>query len=102
MEEHMSEKKIMAMTNVVTPNQPVIFDPDVCTGCNNCVETCQIDVYIPHPVKGNPPIILHPDECWYCGCCANDCPTEGAMKFNWPLQSRPYWKNKETGKIGQI
>ena len=102
MEETMSDKKIMAMTNVVTPNQPVIFDPEYCTGCNNCVETCQVDVYIPNPERGMPPIILHPDECWYCGCCANDCPTEGAIKFNWPLQSRGYWKNKKTGEIGQV
>ena len=98
----MSTNQLMAMTNVVTPNQPVIFDPDHCIGCNNCVETCQVDVYIPHPEKGKPPIILHPDECWYCGCCVNDCPSEGAIKFNWPIQSRPYWKNKETGEIGQI
>ncbi len=97
----MSKEKIFAIPNVQTPNQPVIFNEDVCIGCNTCVETCQVDVYIPHPQKGKPPIILHPEECWYCGCCANDCPVPGAMKFNWPLALRGYWKNKKNGKVNQ-
>jgi NAD-dependent dihydropyrimidine dehydrogenase PreA subunit len=97
-----SRKKIFAIPNVPTPNQPVLFNEDVCIGCNSCVETCQVDVYIPHPQKGKPPIILHPEECWYCGCCANDCPVPGAIQFNWPLALRGYWKNKKTGKVHQI
>ena len=98
----MSKDKIKAIPNITTPNKPVIFNEDICNGCNNCVEVCQIDVYIPHPEKGKPPIILHPEECWYCGCCANDCPRPGAITFNWPLQQRGYWKNKATGEIHQI
>jgi NAD-dependent dihydropyrimidine dehydrogenase PreA subunit len=80
---------------------PVKIDTGVCVGCNACVEVCPIDVFIPSAKKGDAPIILHADECWYCGCCANDCPT-GAMKFNWPLPLKPRWKNKETGKVGQL
>lgn len=90
------------MPNVATPTSPVIFNPDVCKGCNTCVETCQIDVYIPHPEKGKPPIILHPEECWYCGCCVVDCPCPGAIRFNFPIELRGYWKNKETGKVHQL
>jgi NAD-dependent dihydropyrimidine dehydrogenase PreA subunit len=97
-----SKEKVFAIPNVQTPNQPVIFNEDVCIGCNTCVETCQVDVYIPHPEKGKPPIILHPEECWYCGCCANDCPVPGAIQFNWPLALRGYWKNKKTGKVHQV
>jgi NAD-dependent dihydropyrimidine dehydrogenase PreA subunit len=102
LEENVAKKELFAIPNVPTPNQPVIFDPDICTGCNYCVEVCPIDVYIPHPEEGKPPIILHAEECWYCGTCAVDCPCPGAIQFNWPLQARGYWKNKETGKIGQI
>ena len=99
----MSKKEeVFAIPNVQTPNQPVLFNTDVCNGCNDCVESCQIDVYMPHPEEGKPPIILHPEECWYCGCCYMDCPTPGAMEFNWPLQSRGYWKNKKTGEVGQL
>jgi NAD-dependent dihydropyrimidine dehydrogenase PreA subunit len=77
-------KKVYVMPNVTTPNRPVIRNPEACIGCNTCVDVCQVDVYIPNPVKGKPPITLHPDECWYCGCCVNECPrlSAGAIKFN--------------------
>jgi NAD-dependent dihydropyrimidine dehydrogenase PreA subunit len=94
----MAKKKIYALPNLVTPNTPVIHNPDVCNGCNHCIEVCQVDVYIPNAEKGKPPVILHPDECWYCGCCINDCPNKAAT-FNWPIQQRAYWKDKATGKI---
>jgi NAD-dependent dihydropyrimidine dehydrogenase PreA subunit len=102
LEDKVSQEKIFALPNITTPSQPVLFNPEICTGCNNCVETCQIDVYIPNPQVGKPPIILHPEECWYCGCCVNDCPTPGAIQFNWPLELRGYWKNKKTGEVHQI
>ncbi len=94
----MTQEKVYALNNITSPSRPVIYNPDVCTGCNHCVEVCQVDVFIPNPEKGSPPIILHPDECWYCGCCVNDCPTPGAIQFNWPLQQRGYWKRKDTGE----
>ena len=97
----MAQEKVYAFPNVPTPSTPVIFNPEKCNGCNRCVETCQVDVYIPSPQKGRPPIILHPEECWYCGCCVNDCHRPGAVTFNWPLQQRAYWKNKSTGKISR-
>ena len=94
-------KKVYAIPNVQTPSMPVRIDAEKCVGCNSCVETCQIDVFIPSPKKGEPPIILHPEECWYCGCCATDCPT-GAMAFNWPLPMKPRWRRKETGEVIQL
>ena len=51
----MPQKKIYALPNIVTPNQPVIFNPEVCNGCNHCLEVCQVDVYIPNWDKGKPP-----------------------------------------------
>ena len=94
----MAQETVYAIPNVTTPNRPVIFNPDICTGCNICVETCQMDVYIPNPEKGKPAIILHPDECWYCGCCIDYCPMPGAIKFNHPLIRRVRWKRKDTGE----
>ena len=93
--------KVYALPNVQTPSTPVIVDREKCTGCNTCVQVCQIDVFIPNPKKGEPPIILHPDECWYCGCCVTDCPHE-AVKFNYPLPLKPRWRTKETGKVHQV
>jgi len=96
--------KVYALPNVTTPNRPVIRNPEVCNGCNTCVDICQIDVYIPNPVEGQPPITLHPEECWYCGCCVNDCPrlSLGAIKFNLPLQQRVHFKRKATGEIFRL
>jgi NAD-dependent dihydropyrimidine dehydrogenase PreA subunit len=97
----MVEDKIYALPNVATPGRPVIFT-DKCRGCNLCVDVCPVDVYIPNPEKGKSPIILHPEECWYCGCCVYTCNIEGAIKFNWPLQQRGYWKNKATGEVKRV
>jgi NAD-dependent dihydropyrimidine dehydrogenase PreA subunit len=96
--------KVYVVPNVITPNRPVIRNPEVCIGCNTCVDVCQVDVYIPNPVKGKPPITLHPDECWYCGCCVNECPrlNAGAIKFNFPLQQRVYFKRKATGELFRL
>ena len=100
----MSDDKLIAMPNIVTPNEPVVFNPDICNGCNHCVEVCQIDVYIPHPEKGKPPIILYPDECAYDGLCVKHCPLwlEGAIKLNTPLIQRLRWKRKATGEYFRI
>ena len=98
----MSELNVFAIPNVPTPGMPVVFNPDICNGCNNCVDTCPIDVFIPNPQKGAPPIILHAEECWYCGCCVDDCLRPGAVKFNYPLPLKPRWKNKESGEVYQL
>lgn len=95
----MTQIKISALPNITTPSSPVTFNPDLCTGCDICVNVCQVDVFIPNPEKGSPPVILHPDECWYCGCCVMDCRHPGAISFNWPLQQRGSWKDNVTGKV---
>jgi NAD-dependent dihydropyrimidine dehydrogenase PreA subunit len=98
----MAKERTYSIPNVNAPSKPVIFNTEICNGCNICVEHCPLDVFIPNPVKGQSPIILHPDECWYCGSCVNDCHRPGAITFNWPLQQRGYWKNKATGKISRV
>lgn len=92
------KEKVYAVPNKPTPSRPVIFDPDVCNGCNECVEICQMDVFIPNPEPGKPPIILYPDECWYGGCCVAYCRAPGAIKLNHPLMQRVRWKRKATGE----
>ena len=88
--------------NPLMPCRPVLFDADVCTGCNTCVDVCRKDVLMPSPVKGGPPLILYPDECWFCGCCVQYCPTPGASRINHPLLLKTYWKRKESGEFFRI
>ena len=70
--------------NIVTPSNPVIFDENVCTGCNICVDICVMDILMPNPEADKPPIILYPDECYYDGLCVSNCPVwqKGAIKLN--------------------
>lgn len=94
------KEDVWMFPNVVTPNNPVIFDEKVCTGCNQCVDMCVMDILMPNPEKGKPPIILYPDECWYDGLCVLNCPKwlKGAIKLNHPMNQRVRWKRKATGK----
>ena len=97
-------RKARALHNQVTPNQPILFDSDVCDGCNVCIEACPIDVLIPNPEKGEAPVTLFPDECWYCGCCEMHCHLvdQGAITMTFPLMQRVRWKRKESGKHFRI
>jgi len=91
-----TEKKVYAFPNWCTPGNPVKFNPDICNGCNICVDVCQVDILIPNPEKGMPPIVLYPEECWYGGCCVAHCPQPGAIKLNHPLTQRVRWRRKAT------
>ena len=92
----MTKKKVYALPNWCTPSTPVVFEPEICNGCNICINICMMDVYIPNPEKGDPPVILYPEECWYCGSCIEHCPKPGASKLNQPLMRRVRWKRKDT------
>ena len=96
----MDEVQAHYAPSLVTPNKPVIFYEEACSGCNLCVEACMMDVFLPNPEKGKPPIVAYPDECWYCGCCEMHCPRyeEGAIRINFPVMQRGRWKRKETGE----
>jgi NAD-dependent dihydropyrimidine dehydrogenase PreA subunit len=94
----MTEKKVYVTPNRTTPNKPVIFNQDICNGCNRCVEVCEADILMPNPEKGKPPIIPYPEECWYEGCCVLECPKTGAVELSHPLRQRVRWKRKDTGE----
>ena len=71
---------------------PLVFDPETCNGCNQCVEVCQVDLLVPDREKGQPPVVLYPEECWYGGCCVAACPVPGAIRLNHPPMNRVNWK----------
>jgi NAD-dependent dihydropyrimidine dehydrogenase PreA subunit len=94
----MKQEDVRMFPNIVTPRNPVIFNEEVCKGCNVCVEICMMDILMPNPEKGKPPIVLYPDECYYDGLCVKNCPLwqKGAITLNHPLNQRVRWKRKAT------
>jgi NAD-dependent dihydropyrimidine dehydrogenase PreA subunit len=100
----LNKKDVRVLPNMMTPSNPVIFDETVCTGCNNCVNVCVMDVFMPNPDKGKPPVMVYPDECWYDGLCVKNCPfwEKGAIKLNHPMNQRARWKRKTTGELFRI
>jgi len=100
----MKEEKVYWLSNVVIPSNPIEFDEKICNGCNICVDTCQVDVFLPNQEKGRAPILAYPDECWYCGCCVMYCPNgdKGAIYLRHPLTQKVRWKRKTTGEHFRI
>ena len=96
------ENKAFLLPNPMTPNECVVFNPELCTGCNSCVEVCRTNVVVPNPEKGKPPILLYPDECWFGGCCVEHCPVPGAITMQIPLHQKVAWKRKSTGEFFRL
>ena len=96
--------KVYMIPNPPTPNGGIVFDEEVCCGCNECVDICPRDVLMPHPQLGMPPVVLYPDECWFCGCCVADCPLDGANEMRHPLNQSVVviWKRKATGEMFRL
>jgi len=77
-------------------SRPIVFHAEKCTGCNNCVEICQVDIFIANPDKSQKvPLVVYPDECWYCGTCVMVCPSEGAIELHHPLMNQVNWVEKK-------
>jgi len=96
--------KVYMVPNPPLPNKVVEINPDICIGCNSCVDVCPTDVYMPNPEKKKPPIVLYPEECWYCGSCVEECPREGAISLVHPLNHSVFvrWKRVETGETFRL
>ncbi len=95
-------ERVYATPNRVTPNRPILFEPQICNGCNRCVNVCLMDIFLPNSKKGALPIVMYPDECWYCGACVLECPLPGAISLNHPLTERVRFKRKSTGEHFRI
>ena len=56
----------------VQSNYFAVVDEDLCTGCETCVERCQMEaIEIPTDVA-----VIDLDRCIGCGLCVTTCPTE--------------------------
>ena len=68
--------------------RPILFNEELCIGCNNCVNVCQVDILVPNPEKGKTPIVAYPGECYYCGACVMVCPIKGAIELRHPIMNQ--------------
>ena len=70
--------------------RPVIFNEEVCDGCNLCVEVCPSDILERNSEKGKPPILKYPEECQFDGSCWLRCHLRdrGAIQVKPPLPMR--------------
>ena len=99
--EGSGNKKAYIVPNVTGPTESVVIDPELCIGCNDCANVCRIQTILPNPEPGKPPVVVYPDECWYCGTCVEVCRT-GALEMHFPINSKIFFKRKETGEIYRI
>lgn len=90
------------VANPPTPCDSIVFDAELCIGCNRCLEVCRCDVLMPSAAKGEPPLLVYPDECWFCGTCVEHCPKPGAIRMEHPLNQRAGWKRKSTGEFFRV
>jgi NAD-dependent dihydropyrimidine dehydrogenase PreA subunit len=81
-----------------TTHAPLTFDPEICIGCNICVDICQVDILLPNPEVGEPPIVVYPDECWYDGSCVSACPEPAAITLNNMAGKQVCFRRKESGE----
>ena len=88
-EEHKksSEREFIAY-KVPCSARPIVFDKEICIGCNRCAEVCQVDILVPSAGEGEPPVVMYPGECYYCGSCVMECPRKGAIRLQHPLMNQ--------------
>jgi len=53
-----------------TPGQAIIINPDLCCGCNSCVNVCRVDVLLPSPSLPSPESAAFP----FIAPCEAACP----------------------------
>ncbi len=78
----------LAMRCTVTHNIPVMFraeyvaavDPDLCTGCRQCMRLCQFGA-ISYSAANNK-IVIDQTRCFGCGICRSLCPTDAVRLEN--------------------
>lgn len=92
-------KKVEFRASVVTCSaRPIVYNEEICIGCNRCAQVCQVDILVPSMEKGKPPIVMYPGECYYCGSCVMECPREGAITLQHPVMNQAKFIPVKTSK----
>ena len=77
----------------------ITIDEKLCIGCDQCVEACQVDVFLPSPDKAKAPLVAWPEECWHSGDCIAACPVPGAIRLEKIPKNLVEWRRVTTGEI---
>jgi len=73
-----SLKSFPKPAEMVYSNHYATVDPDLCTGCETCLERCQMDAIT---LNGDDLAEIDLDRCIGCGLCVTTCPVE-AMQLD--------------------
>lgn len=68
-----SIKKFPKPAEIVISNHFARVDKSLCTGCETCVDRCQMEAIA---MDGDGLADVNPDRCIGCGLCVTTCPTE--------------------------
>lgn len=83
-QDHIKGKKCMA--GVCSSFVPIYIDPELCTGCGDCIDVCPVDC-----IEGKAGYIHMIDEldCTKCGKCIEVCGDEAIKKASGKLPKLP-------------
>lgn len=62
-----------------------ISDPELCTGCETCIDRCQMNAIT---LSDNETVVINIDRCIGCGLCVTTCPAEAMLLELKPEEKR--------------
>jgi electron transport complex protein RnfB len=78
---------------MVLTNYYAEVDPDLCTGCETCIDRCQMEAF---EIGANDTMEIDRDRCIGCGLCVTTCPSEALS-----LKPKPESERREPPATGK-
>jgi ferredoxin len=89
--------KLARPAEVVISNYFCVVDPDLCDGCETCLERCQMGAIV---INDDDVAEINLDRCIGCGLCVTKCPNEALLLEVKPEDQQR--KPPETGREGIV
>jgi len=78
-------KKYPAPARMVSSPFIAAADPEICIGCETCVERCQMEALSMEDER----VVLNADRCIGCGLCVSTCPSGALTLIRKPIDRQP-------------